>query len=51
MVHPNTLRACGIDPQIYSGFAFGMGLDRLVMMKWGITDIRTLYNGELVWKK
>jgi phenylalanyl-tRNA synthetase alpha chain len=51
MVHPNTLRACGIDPQVYSGFAFGMGLDRLVMMKWGITDIRTLYNGEIVWRK
>lgn len=51
MVHPNTLRACGIDPTKYSGFAFGMGLDRLVMMKWGITDIRTLYNGEIVWRE
>ncbi|MEI6327308.1 MAG: phenylalanine--tRNA ligase subunit alpha [Candidatus Roizmanbacteria bacterium] len=50
IVHPQVLRNCGIDPTIYSGFAFGMGLDRLVMMKWGINDIRSLYNGELVWK-
>lgn len=50
MVHPNVLKSCGIDPKKWSGFAFGFGLDRLVMMKYGITDIRTLYNGELVWK-
>lgn len=50
MVHPQVLKNCGIDSTVYSGFAFGMGLDRLVMMKWGITDIRALYNGELVWK-
>ncbi len=50
MVHPEALRKCGIDPTVYSGFAFGMGLDRLVMMKYGITDIRKLYSGELVWK-
>ncbi|MEK9179590.1 MAG: phenylalanine--tRNA ligase subunit alpha [Patescibacteria group bacterium] len=48
MVHPNVLNACGIDPQIWSGFAFGMGLDRLVMTQYGITDIRKLYRGELV---
>jgi phenylalanyl-tRNA synthetase alpha chain len=47
MVHPNVLRACNIDPTVYSGFAFGMGLDRLVMLSYGITDIRKLYNGEL----
>lgn len=47
MVHPNTLKACGIDPQVYSGFAFGLGLDRLVMHKYGITDIRKLYSGAL----
>lgn len=49
MIHSNTLRACGIDPEIYSGFAFGMGLDRLVMSKYGITDIRKLYGGEIVY--
>ncbi len=48
MVHPNALRACGIDPQQWSGFAFGMGFDRLVMLKYGINDVRKLYNGELV---
>lgn len=51
MVHPEVLRKCGIDPAVYSGFAFGMGLDRLVMMTYGINDIRNLYNGELVWKE
>jgi phenylalanyl-tRNA synthetase alpha chain len=49
MIHSNTLKACGIDPEIYSGFAFGMGLDRLVMSKYGITDIRKLYGGEIVY--
>jgi len=51
MVHPKVLEACGIDATKWSGFAFGVGLDRLVMMKYGISDIRSLYNGELVWKK
>ncbi len=51
MVHPNALRACGIDPESWSGFAFGMGLDRMVMLKYGITDIRKLYNGELVYEE
>jgi phenylalanyl-tRNA synthetase alpha chain len=50
MIHYNTLKACGIDPEIYTGFAFGMGLDRLVMSKFGITDIRKLYGGEIVYK-
>jgi phenylalanyl-tRNA synthetase alpha chain len=50
MIHYNTLYACGIDPEIYTGFAFGMGLDRLVMSKYGITDIRKLYGGEIVYK-
>lgn len=49
MIHYNTLLSCGIDPEVYSGFAFGMGLDRLVMSKYGITDIRKLYGGELVY--
>ncbi len=48
MVHPNVLRNCGIDPDQWSGFAFGMGLDRLVMLKYKIADIRKLYNGDLV---
>jgi phenylalanyl-tRNA synthetase alpha chain len=47
MVHPNVLKAGGIDPEIYNGFAFGLGLDRLVMMKYGIDDIRHLQSGDL----
>ncbi len=50
MTHPNLLKACGVDPAKWSGFAFGFGLDRLVMMRFGINDIRKLYNGELVWR-
>ncbi|MFH2019709.1 MAG: phenylalanine--tRNA ligase subunit alpha [bacterium] len=49
MIHYNTLKVSGIDPSVYSGFAFGMGLDRLVMSKFGISDIRKLYGGELVY--
>ena len=49
MIHYNTLKACGIDPEVYSGFAFGMGLDRLVMSKYGIEDIRKLYGGEIAY--
>jgi phenylalanyl-tRNA synthetase alpha chain len=47
MVHPNVLRAGGIDPERYNGFAFGLGLDRLVMMRYGIDDIRHLQSGDL----
>lgn len=47
MVHPDVLRAGGIDPEIYSGFAFGMGLDRIVMIKYGIDDIRLLYENDI----
>lgn len=47
MVHPNVLRAGGVDPEKYSGFAFGMGIDRLVMMKYGIKDIRHFMSGDL----
>ena len=50
MVHPNVLRSCNIDPKEWSGFAFGMGLDRIVMLKYGIDDIRKLYSGELVFE-
>jgi phenylalanyl-tRNA synthetase alpha chain len=45
MIHYNTLKMSGIDPEIYTGFAWGMGLDRLVMAKFGISDIRKLYGG------
>jgi len=47
MVHPNVLRAGGIDPDEYTGFAFGLGLTRLAMMKYGIHDIRVLNSGDL----
>ncbi len=47
LVHPNVLRAGGIDPEKHSGFAFGLGLDRLVMMKYAIDDIRFLHAGDL----
>lgn len=47
MIHPNVLKAGGIDPDKYNGFAFGLGLDRLVMMKYGIDDIRHLQSGDL----
>ncbi|MCP4912853.1 MAG: phenylalanine--tRNA ligase subunit alpha [Oligoflexia bacterium] len=47
MVHPNVLKAGNIDPEKYNGFAFGLGLDRLVMMKYGIDDIRHLNSGDL----
>lgn len=47
MVHPNVLTAAGVDPAVYSGFAFGMGIDRLAVMKYGIDDIRHLYSGDL----
>jgi phenylalanyl-tRNA synthetase alpha chain len=47
MVHPNVLRGAGIDPEVYQGFAFGMGIDRLAVMKYGVDDIRLFYNGDL----
>lgn len=47
MVHPAVLRMGGVDPDKYSGFAFGLGLDRLVMMRYGITDIRLIHSGDL----
>lgn len=47
MVHPNVLQNAGLNPREYQGFAFGAGLDRLVMLQSGIDDIRMLYNGDL----
>jgi phenylalanyl-tRNA synthetase alpha chain len=51
MVHPNVLKAGGIDPDEYNGFAFGLGLDRLVMVKYMIEDIRHLHSGDLRFNK
>lgn len=47
MVHPNVLRGCDIDPEIYSGFAFGMGIERITMIRYGIDDMRNLYENDL----
>ena len=49
MVHPNVLRACGLDPEIYQGFAFGIGVERLAMLKYGIPDLRTFFESDLRW--
>jgi len=51
MVHPNVLTACGIDPNEYQGFAFGMGIERLAMLKYGIPDLRTFFEGDARWLK
>ncbi|MFA5025956.1 MAG: phenylalanine--tRNA ligase subunit alpha [Candidatus Shapirobacteria bacterium] len=50
IIHPNVLKKAGIDPKIWSGFAFGLGLDRWVMAKYNIKDIRTLLGGNLAYK-
>ena len=47
MVHPKVLANCGIDPEVYSGFAFGLGLERIVMRSYGIDDMRHLYENDL----
>jgi phenylalanyl-tRNA synthetase alpha chain len=47
MVNPRVLRACGIDPDVYSGFAFGMGLERTLMFRHGITDMRDMVEGDV----
>ncbi|MPN08286.1 Phenylalanine--tRNA ligase alpha subunit [bioreactor metagenome] len=47
MVHPNVLRRCDIDPEIYTGFAFGMGIERIVMRKFAVSDMRLLYENVL----
>ncbi|MBP5399967.1 MAG: phenylalanine--tRNA ligase subunit alpha [Alphaproteobacteria bacterium] len=51
MVHPKVLQAGGIDPDEYQGFAFGMGIDRLAMLKYGIPDLRTFFESDLRWLK
>ena len=49
MVHPNVLRACCIDPDEYQGFAFGMGVDRLGMLKYGMPDLRDMWSSDVRW--
>lgn len=49
MVHPNVIRACGLDPDEYQGFAFGMGIERIAMLKYGIPDLRTFFDADLRW--
>jgi phenylalanyl-tRNA synthetase alpha chain len=51
MVHPNVLTNCGIDASEYQGFAFGMGIERLAMLKHGIPDLRTFFEADLRWLK
>jgi len=49
MVHPKVLAAGGIDPEAYQGFAFGMGIDRIAMLKYGIPDLRAFFDSDLRW--
>jgi len=49
MVHPNVIRAGGLDPERYQGWAFGMGLDRIAMLKYGIPDLRAFFEADLRW--
>ena len=49
MVHPNVLRACGVDPDEYQGFAWGMGVDRLTMLKYGVPDLRDMFAADTRW--
>ncbi|HBR32044.1 MAG TPA: phenylalanine--tRNA ligase subunit alpha, partial [Clostridiales bacterium] len=47
MVHPNVLSGCGIDPEVYTGFAFGVGLERVALLKYNIDDLRLLYENDI----
>jgi phenylalanyl-tRNA synthetase alpha chain len=49
MVHPNVLRNCGIDPDEYQGFAWGMGIDRIAMLKYGMADLRAFFEADVRW--
>src|SRR6185295_5675429 len=51
MVHDNVLKNCGIDPKEWQGFAFGMGVERLAMLKYGIPDLRTFFESDVRWLK
>jgi len=49
MVHPNVLRNCGLDPDVYQGFAWGMGIDRIAMLKYGMPDLRAFFEADMRW--
>ncbi|MFY8031925.1 MAG: phenylalanine--tRNA ligase subunit alpha, partial [Devosia sp.] len=49
MVHPNVLRHCGLDPDVYQGFAWGMGIDRIAMLKYGMNDLRAFFDADKRW--
>lgn len=51
MVHPNVLRNCGLDPDVYQGFAWGIGIDRIAMLKYGMPDLRAFFDGDVRWLK
>jgi phenylalanyl-tRNA synthetase alpha chain len=51
MVHPRVIAACGLNPDVYQGFAFGTGVDRLAMLKYGMDDLRAFFDGDLRWLK
>ena len=51
MVHPNVLTNVGIDPKRYQGFAFGLGIDRIAMLKYGMPDLRAFFSADLRWLK
>jgi phenylalanyl-tRNA synthetase alpha chain len=49
MVHANVLRNCGLDPEVYQGYAWGMGIDRIAMLKYGLPDLRDFFDADLRW--
>jgi phenylalanyl-tRNA synthetase alpha chain len=51
MVHPNVLRECGIDPERYTGFAFGLGVERFAMLRYGVTDLRAFFENDVSFLK
>jgi phenylalanyl-tRNA synthetase alpha chain len=51
MVHPNVIRNCGLDPDVYQGFAWGMGIDRIAMLKYGMPDLRAFFDADVRWLK
>jgi phenylalanyl-tRNA synthetase alpha chain len=51
MVHPNVLKNCGLNPDEWQGFAFGMGVERLAMLKYNIPDLRTFFDADMRWLK
>jgi phenylalanyl-tRNA synthetase alpha chain len=49
MVHPNVIRSGGLDPEKYQGFAWGMGIDRIAMLKYGMPDLRAFFDADVRW--